>query len=268
MMEVLQALEGHEPAVLLRDARNIPGLVSQNLESVAYLEELNSSGERTPSRINIVMPSPNYLQRVRTALGNLAKNDLKTILFAELVDHVKDSLILEGGRAGPRADCFVRKALYRERLASRVKLIRGGDDDVKIVLSPYGFQYFQNLGTLQVIDFHGKKFQRLSTNELQKETQSLRNILAELLAVVRASHYGDNAVSAIEDLPGVVARIVARVKTLGEEIKMSAKADHCESTIFAELRVEGEMGSASSLVRAYTSEPCLDNTPLCEIEPS
>ncbi|KAI9062808.1 hypothetical protein FKP32DRAFT_1677296 [Trametes sanguinea] len=59
MAEVLHALQGHEPAVLLRDVRNIPTLVAQNLESMTHLEELN---QEINERIGQTVDNIEYLE--------------------------------------------------------------------------------------------------------------------------------------------------------------------------------------------------------------
>ncbi|OSD01991.1 WD40 repeat-like protein [Trametes coccinea BRFM310] len=164
------------------------------------------------------MPSANYMQRVRTILSTLAKNGLRDILFADLMERVEDSLLLEGKHAGPRAEFFIRKALKRERLAARVKLVQDTNGEARVLLSPSGFHYFQHLETLQVIDPRGRKFQRLTTAELQKQTRLMKNVLNDLLEVIRTHQYqahGDDIT--IEDLPAIVANIVERVKALGEQ---------------------------------------------------
>ncbi|KAJ3007406.1 hypothetical protein NUW54_g3559 [Trametes sanguinea] len=43
MRQILHALEGHEPEALLRDVDNLPTLIQSNLETVAYLEDLNKN---------------------------------------------------------------------------------------------------------------------------------------------------------------------------------------------------------------------------------
>ncbi|KAI9062809.1 hypothetical protein FKP32DRAFT_1677297 [Trametes sanguinea] len=101
------------------------------------------------------------------------------------------------------------------RLAARVKLVQGRDQDVSVVLSPVGVRYFQYLDSLQVLDHHGRKFQRLTITELQKETRTLKAVLLELLDAIRASHRYQN-VTAIDQLPATVSDVVGRVKALGE----------------------------------------------------
>ncbi|KAL7279727.1 hypothetical protein ACG7TL_006134 [Trametes sanguinea] len=59
MAEVLHALKGHEPTVLLRDIRNVPTLVSQNLQSVSHLEELN---QEALERIDQTVDRIEYMQ--------------------------------------------------------------------------------------------------------------------------------------------------------------------------------------------------------------
>ncbi|KAH9896045.1 hypothetical protein C8Q73DRAFT_789832 [Cubamyces lactineus] len=163
------------------------------------------------------MPAANYVQRVRTALGVSAKNEVDTILLVDLVDRVEDSLILDGKRPGPRAKYFVEKALKRERLAARVKLVQERNGNVKVILTSSGLNYYQNFDIFHVIDPNGPKLRRLTVAELQHETYRLNKILGELLEIIRSKDDKYRAVSSFEELPGITASTVNRVRALGEE---------------------------------------------------
>ncbi|KAL7279728.1 hypothetical protein ACG7TL_006135 [Trametes sanguinea] len=139
------------------------------------------------------------------------------MFFAELVDRMKDSLLLEGKHAGPRAEYYIGKALKRECLAARVKLVHDRHNGARVVLSPAGFRHFQNFDTLQLLDHRGRKFERLTISQLQQETRTVQQILGELLLVIRASSEKFKDVSTIEALPVVVSEVVGRVRALGEE---------------------------------------------------
>ncbi|KAI0325700.1 hypothetical protein GY45DRAFT_1374552 [Cubamyces sp. BRFM 1775] len=165
------------------------------------------------------MPSINYQRRVRTVLSTVAKNDQNTILLLDLVDRVKDSIILEGEgrRAGPRAEYFVQKALKRECLAARVKIVRDRNENLVVNLSPSGFRYFQHLDIVVVLDHRESKFRKLTVDQLQKETQILEGILDEVLKVIRIRRDRYAATAAIERLPGIVTEIVGTVERLEEQ---------------------------------------------------
>ncbi|KAI9061945.1 hypothetical protein FKP32DRAFT_1604436 [Trametes sanguinea] len=151
-----------------------------------------------------------WIQRI---LSVLAKDDMESVSYTEFVERVKDSLLLDCIKPSPLVDFYVRKALKRERLAARVKLVPGSNE---IVMTASGFRYYQGFGVLRLMDRSDRRFNRLTIAQLRKETKSLDAVISDIAGVLRGNDHWPVDSSA-EDIPTIVSSIVARIRALGEE---------------------------------------------------
>ncbi|KAI0666486.1 hypothetical protein C8Q78DRAFT_994880 [Trametes maxima] len=162
-------------------------------------------------------PTCARFERVLNALAVIARNKHSSVSLSDLVEKVKDSIVLDLLPLNSGVKARVLKALKVERLARRIKLVQGQRGAVMLYLTPYGLRYFWTYGAVVVYEKDEAMFQRLTIKELRKETRALDSVLLEIRDILREYHPRYSSLSNVEDIPDIVTEVIKKTDTLGEQ---------------------------------------------------
>ncbi|KAJ3005288.1 hypothetical protein NUW54_g4407 [Trametes sanguinea] len=114
--QVLQALHGHEPEMLLRDVKKLPNLVRSNLETVTYLEEINQNVSDEIEQSNDRLR--HLEERIKEAYGFSAKhNDIRIDLSELVIVGLKHAVLLVSTAVSANVHAY-----YEDSLMVRAQL--------------------------------------------------------------------------------------------------------------------------------------------------
>ncbi|OSC97461.1 hypothetical protein PYCCODRAFT_1471867 [Trametes coccinea BRFM310] len=176
------------------------------------------------------MPSLTYLKRVQNILGVLAQDDQSSIVLADFVERVQDSMTLDLIPPRPRMVAHVNKVLKHERLARRIKIVQGADGRERL--------NFRNYNIVRLFHDDQEALKKLTVRQLRKETKTLNGILRGIREEIRRSHDRYSTLSAFEDIPHIISTVIERIDALNvqntELTAMLAEERGMEHNILAE----------------------------------
>ncbi|KAI0644128.1 hypothetical protein C8Q79DRAFT_1011922 [Trametes meyenii] len=162
------------------------------------------------------MPRATYRERIKNVLCVLAQNDQETIPYAQFLERVETSMLLDLMVMHRGVDGLIRKAILCERCAHRIKFVSKLDGSIDLTLTPSGSKYFKNYGIVCLHHEDLRVLEKFTSRQLRKETRILNRVLENIHNVLLENGTQAFTPSCIEDIPAAVARVVQKMRSLGE----------------------------------------------------